>query len=70
MTGDISILTKAEILIIDDDANLRKTLFDILRAKGYETLTAKDGTEGLALLKQCSVDVVLIRPRPSRYSRN
>lgn len=51
---------KARILIIDDDPNLRKTLSDILRAKGYETLTAKDGAEGLDLLKQCSVDVVLI----------
>jgi two-component system, cell cycle response regulator len=60
MTEDINILTKAGILIIDDDPNLRKTLSDILRAKGYETLTAKDGAEGLDLLKRCSVDVVLI----------
>ncbi len=60
MTGDINMLNKAGILIIDDDPNLRKTLSDILRAKGYETLAAKDGTEGLDMLKQCSVDVVLI----------
>ena len=60
MTGDINMLNKAGILIIDDDPKLRKTLSDILRAKGYKTLAAKDGTEGLELLKQYSVDVVLI----------
>lgn len=53
-------LSRTGILIIDDDPNLRKTLSDILRAKGYEALTAKDGTEGLDLLKEDVVDVVLI----------
>ncbi len=53
-------LNKTRILIIDDDPNLRKTLSDILRAKGYETLTAKDGTEGLSLIGQNKVDLALI----------
>lgn len=48
------------ILIIDDDPNLRKTLADILRAKGYELLAAKNGTEGLALLERNAVNLVLI----------
>jgi len=48
------------ILIIDDDANLRKTLSDILKAKGYELRTAKDGTEGLLFMKQMPADVALI----------
>ncbi|TAN39520.1 MAG: diguanylate cyclase [Nitrospirae bacterium] len=60
MTEKSNILTKAGILIIDDDPNLRKTLSDILGAKGYETLTAKDAAEGLSLVRQCSFDVVLI----------
>ena len=60
MTGDLAISTKAGILIIDDDSNLRKTLSDILSVKGYETMTAKNGAEGLELLKQCAVDVVLL----------
>lgn len=51
---------KIGILMIDDDPNLRKTLSDILRAKGYETHTAKDGAEGLALLKQHAVNLALI----------
>lgn len=51
---------KTRILIIDDDPNLRKTLSDILRAKGYETLAAKDGAEGLSLIGQNPVNLVLI----------
>jgi diguanylate cyclase (GGDEF)-like protein/PAS domain S-box-containing protein len=51
---------KPRILIIDDDAKLRKSLSDILSAEGYETLAAKNGTEGLALLKQNPVNVALI----------
>jgi two-component system cell cycle response regulator len=60
MTVGTNIMDKAGILIIDDDYHLRKTLSDILRIKGYETLVAKDGAEGLDLMKQFSVDVVLI----------
>jgi diguanylate cyclase (GGDEF)-like protein len=48
------------ILIIDDDPSLRKTLSDILRVKGYETVEASDGAEGLSLLKRCKANVVLI----------
>lgn len=53
-------ISKASILIVDDDSNLRKTLSDILRAKGYETLTAKDGTEALSLIRQNPVDLALV----------
>ena len=53
-------MDKSRILTIDDDANLRKTLSAILRAKGYDALAAKDGAEGLDMLKQYSCDVVLI----------
>jgi PAS domain S-box-containing protein len=53
-------MDKPRILTIDDDPNLRKTLSDILSAKGYQTLAAKDGAEGLDLLKRYSVDVALI----------
>jgi signal transduction histidine kinase len=51
---------KTSILIIDDDPNLRKTLSDILRVKGYETHAAKDGAEGLSLIGQNPVNLVLI----------
>lgn len=51
---------KPLIVIIDDDPNLRKTLSDILRAKGYETLAAKDGAEGLTMLEQNPVNLAII----------
>ncbi|PKN12349.1 MAG: hypothetical protein CVU69_07645 [Deltaproteobacteria bacterium HGW-Deltaproteobacteria-4] len=52
-------MKKNVILVIDDDQNLNKTLFDILNAKGYETFVAGDGTEGLAFLQKTPVDLVL-----------
>jgi PAS domain S-box-containing protein len=53
-------MKKQQILIIDDDSNIRKTLSDILKVKGYEPLIAKNGTEGLELLRRSSVNLVLI----------
>jgi PAS domain S-box-containing protein len=53
-------MERPRILIIDDDPSLRKTLADILRIKGYETLAARDGSEGLALLRENVVNLVLI----------
>lgn len=40
------------ILIVDDEKNLRKTLAEILRKRGYETLEAADGTEALDILRE------------------
>jgi two-component system, cell cycle response regulator len=53
-------MNKPRILLIDDDIHLRKTLADILNVNGYDTVTAKDGAEGLALFEQNPVNVVLI----------
>lgn len=39
------------ILIVDDETNLRKTLAEILRARGYATLEASDGAEAIELLR-------------------
>ena len=53
-------MKKQNILIIDDDPNIRKTLSDILRGKGYKLFTAKDGAEGLAFLEKETINLVLI----------
>lgn len=53
-------MNKPRILIIDDDANLRKTLADILHLKGYETVAAVNGIEGLAQLRENPVHLALI----------
>jgi diguanylate cyclase (GGDEF)-like protein/PAS domain S-box-containing protein len=50
----------AVILIIDDDPRLRKTLDDILKAKGFQTVTARNGAEGLLLMQTYTVDLALI----------
>jgi DNA-binding response OmpR family regulator len=53
-------MQKQKIFIIDDDQNIRKTLSDILIAKGYDTSAAQNGNEGLALLKQTPANLVII----------
>lgn len=50
---------KTSILFIEDNAGQRRTLFDILKARGYEMFVAEDGAEGFALLKEKSVNLVL-----------
>jgi DNA-binding NtrC family response regulator len=52
-------MKKTVILIIDDDQNQRKTLTDIIAAKGYQTLVAADGAAGLAVLQENPVNLVL-----------
>ncbi|MDZ4183766.1 MAG: response regulator [Desulfuromonadales bacterium] len=52
-------MKKTVILIIDDDQNQRKTLTDIIAAKGYQTLMAADGAAGLAVLQENPVNLVL-----------
>jgi diguanylate cyclase (GGDEF)-like protein/PAS domain S-box-containing protein len=53
-------MKKTVILIIADDQNVRKTLVDILQIKGYDTLTAGDGAEGLSVLRKNPADLALI----------
>jgi DNA-binding NtrC family response regulator len=48
----------ATILIIDDEPNLRKTLAEILRKRGYATLEAGDGAEAIELLRNASPDLI------------
>lgn len=50
---------KADILIIDDEKAIRKTLSEILGFEGYSIEEAGDGEEGLKKFGQKSYDVVL-----------
>jgi two-component system nitrogen regulation response regulator NtrX len=49
----------ADILIIDDEKAIRKTLSEILSFEGYQIDEAGDGEEGLKKFKEKSYDVVL-----------
>jgi len=49
-----------QILIVDDDESIRRMLAAVLGREGYQTATAKDGEEGLALFRSNSPDIVLM----------
>ena len=49
----------ADILIIDDEKAIRKTLTEILSFEGYKIDEASDGEEGLKTFKDKTYDVVL-----------
>ena len=51
---------KTKILVVDDDPNLRKTLSDILRVKGYETAAVGTGAEAIATATHEAVSLALI----------
>lgn len=47
------------LLLVDDEPNILHALKRLLRRDRYEIFTANDGTEGLAILAQHPVDVIL-----------
>ena len=48
------------VLIADDDDSLRQILAATLQKAGYETITARNGAETLACVKETSADVILL----------
>jgi len=48
------------ILIVDDEALIRKSLTRVLAGRGFESVTAGDAREALALLERDEVDVALV----------
>ncbi len=50
---------KKQVLIVDDEPNLRKILSAQLTRDGYDVLTAEDGEQGLALLRENHIDMVI-----------
>src|SRR5215475_5512153 len=51
--------SRGRILIVDDEANARAALSEILREEGYTTETAADGFKALGKLEEWLPDVVL-----------
>jgi PAS domain S-box-containing protein len=47
------------ILVIDDELVVRSTIVNLLRASGHTVTEAADGTAGLLLLPEASVDLVI-----------
>ncbi len=47
------------ILVVEDEASMRKSIVVALNSKGYKTMEAEDGMEGLALAAAEQPDLVL-----------
>ena len=50
---------KKQVLIVDDEPNLRKILSAQLTRDGYDVLTAEDGEQGLTALREHHIDLVI-----------
>jgi two-component system, NtrC family, response regulator AtoC len=49
----------AKVLVVDDEANLRKVLSAMLRKVGYDVTLAQDGEQGLAEFEKNGADIVV-----------
>lgn len=51
--------TRAQILVVDDEAHLRKLIAIILRSAGYDVITASSGVDALTRLGEALPDLVV-----------
>ncbi len=57
--AESAMLAKKTVLVVEDDAGLRRVMHEGLSRRGYEILDAADGTQALALSRAYSVDLVI-----------
>jgi len=60
MGGEKSDMAKEEILIVDDEKNIRTSLEGVLRDEGYRPISVPSGEEALALVRQGPPDLILL----------
>jgi len=53
----------AQILVIDDDSEIRYSLERVLSSRGYQILTAESGEAGIELAEQASFEVIFLDNR-------
>ena len=58
--GMIKIESNIEILIVEDDEDINKLLYNILSKKGYKVRSAFSGSEAIMCLEQFNYDLVLL----------
>jgi CheY-like chemotaxis protein len=51
---------KKKILVVDDDMDMRIFISTLVETSGYKPLVAKDGEEGLKILKENKPDLVIL----------
>jgi len=49
-----------KILVVDDDADFREAMSNLLSSRGYEVLMADNGTSGFATAKSAKPDLILL----------
>ncbi|HEC31736.1 MAG TPA: response regulator, partial [Deltaproteobacteria bacterium] len=47
------------LLLIDDEEVIHDSIGDFLREQGYQVISAYSGEEGLALLRERAIDIVI-----------
>ena len=57
---------KKQVLVVDDEANLRRVLMAILARDGYDVHEADNGEAALAFLREHHIDLVLTDLRMPR----
>lgn len=50
---------RSKLLVIDDEIDIRESLARILERHGFNVLTAQDGEEGLKMISEHDIDIVL-----------
>ena len=51
---------KETVLLVEDESQVRKLIFEVLRARGYQVLAAKDGLEAIPLQEQYAERIDLL----------
>ncbi|HEY0913952.1 MAG TPA: sigma-54 dependent transcriptional regulator, partial [Solimonas sp.] len=52
-------MSKHRVLVVDDEANMRRVLEIMLSRRGYRTLSAEDGRQALTMVQEHPVDLVI-----------
>ena len=60
MVGDLPIQPKATVLVVDDEAAVRRVLVMRLQLAGYTVVCAEDGEQALELFHKESPDLVVL----------
>lgn len=48
------------VMVVDDRVGIRKLLHEVLHGAGYNVITAAGGSEAIEIIRQQSVDLVLL----------
>ena len=58
--GKERVLPPREILVVDDDPDIREGLAEVLKSEGYSVRTAADGADALRQIRARRVDLIVL----------